>query len=51
MNSTSDITKGVNFAVGGAGVTYAYGHATIHNQVGEFEAFINSTNIPKDHLV
>ncbi|KAG0555459.1 hypothetical protein KC19_12G170600 [Ceratodon purpureus] len=50
LKNTTNLTQGVNFAVGGAGVTYCWGHPTLHTQVDQFEAFIKSANISKSHL-
>lgn len=50
LQNITDFVQGVNFAVGGAGITYAWGHATIHTQVDEFEGLVKATNVSNNHL-
>lgn len=44
------LSQGVNFAVGGAAVTYAYGAPTISTQVSWFESIVKSRIYTKDSL-
>ena len=50
FKNTTNYEEGINFAVAGAGTTYAWAHATLHTQVNQFEAFIKSKNISNNHL-
>ncbi len=41
---------GVNFGVGGAGVTYAYGHVPLDKQVDHLEGLVKGGILTKKHL-
>jgi len=42
--------QGINFAVGGAGVTYGYGNTTLDEQVDNMETLVANENLTKRHL-
>lgn len=50
LNVNNTNNGGVNFGVGGAGVTFALGFRTLAEQVDAFEKLVNASLWTKDHL-
>lgn len=50
LQNASESKAGVNFAQGGAGVTYAFGYTPLDTQVDQMEALVQSGALSKLHL-
>ncbi|KAG0569983.1 hypothetical protein M758_6G125000 [Ceratodon purpureus] len=50
LKNNSESLSGVNFAKGGAGVTYAYGMTPLDRQVNELESLVEKNVLSKSHL-
>jgi len=50
LQNLSQALQGINFAVGGAGVTYVYGITPLDDQVDNMEALVANGVLTKSHL-
>ena len=50
LKNESKSLSGVNFAQGGAGVTYAFGYTPLDTQVNQLESLVQKKALSKSHL-
>lgn len=50
LKNDSQSLSGVNFAQGGAGITYAFGFTPLDTQVSDLESLVQKKALSKSHL-